>query len=247
MSITEIHNGISYSPPKEQRGYQPPPAQQEWRAPDVAAPAVKAEGTVVQKSHTAVTHARDEFAKHLAETEALREHFTPEGYAARIAEFQNTSAAKAVDAEFANVTARRDAAAANVEQVKRALSPAGDSAVELRRTRYRDRTLRTLDSKDSGALFEEAQQLVAGADREQLGVLLEELPAYLKSRGSTVDWIDAAVAQAVPEYASAREELKKAESAFVITRQNINSIHRAFKDGHAKVVFTDPSRFDPDI
>ena len=212
MPTTEIPNGVSYTP--DRRGYQPRTAAPEWREPDVAAPAIKTEGTVVERAHAAITHANNEFQKHLATTEAIREHLTPEGYRDRIEAFQGTSAARAVDAEFENVTARRDAAAANVEKVKRDLSPTGDTAAELRANRYLNRVIRNLDGKDGGALFESANELIAGATREELGTLLQELPSYLKSRGSTTDWIDAAVAQVVPEFATARAEHKRPSRRF---------------------------------
>ena len=78
MPTTEIPNGVSYTP--DHRGYQPRTAAPEWREPDVAAPAIKTEGTVVERTHAAITHANNEFQKHLATTEAIREHLTPEGY-----------------------------------------------------------------------------------------------------------------------------------------------------------------------
>jgi hypothetical protein len=91
MSITEIHNGVSYSPPSSQRGYQPPTPTPEWRAPDVAAPAVNAEGSIVQQAHKKMVHANNEFRSHLDATEAIRANFSPEGYQAQIDAFQNTS------------------------------------------------------------------------------------------------------------------------------------------------------------
>ena len=244
MPTTEIPNGVSYSPPDYQRGYQPPLPQPEWRAPDVDAPAVKVDGNPVQRTHAAVVHANNEFQKHLDTTQELSAHLTAEGYQARIAEFQNTSAARAVDTEFEAVTAYRDAAADNVAKVKRDLSPAGDTATELRATRYRDRVLRQLDAKDSGALFEAANGLLASATREQLGTLLEELPSYLQARGMTnIDWIDAAVAAVVPEYAAAHAELMRAEKAFVITRQNVGFVRQGFAKGRPAKFLVDPGEY----
>jgi len=247
MPTTEIPNGISYT--SDRRGYQPPPPPPPpFRAPDVAVYALKTEGgTTVQQAHAAIQHANSEFQKHVAATDAIREHFTPEGYQAQIGRFQNTSAARAVDTALESVTARRDAAAAQVDKVKKSLSPDSDVAAELRATRYRDRMLRTLDSKDPGQLFDAANDLIAGASREEVGTLLQELPAYLQSRGSDAAWLDAAVAQHVPEYAQARAQLKQAEAAFQITRSNAKSVREAFAAGHRTVIFADPSRYDPDL
>jgi hypothetical protein len=246
MPTTEIRNGISYTPEPEHRGYQPPPPVPEWRAPEVYAPALKTEGTVVQQAHKTILHARDEHRKHLAQTEEIRSHLSAEGYKARLAEFQNTPAAKAVDRMFEAVTARRDEAVANVAQVKRSLSPAGDAATEMRATRLRDRVIRTLDTKDQAQLFDAANQLLAGASREELGVLLQELPAYLQSRGSTTDWLDSAVAAIVPEFAAARARAKLAEQAYQIARTNVDFAHKSFGTDRPATIFVDPSKFDPD-
>jgi len=243
MSTTEIHNGISYSTPIDQRRYQEPPVQPEWRAPKVAAPALKAEGSVVERTHKAILHARDEQRRHIAETDVLRAHFTEDGYRARLAEFANTAAAKAVDTEFAAVTAHRDAALANVDKVRRDLSKNGDTAAELRASRYRDRVIRTLDAKDSGELYSTANELISAASREELGTLLQELSPYLRARGATVDWIDEAVAQVVPEFATARAQLKRAEAAFQITRQNMGFVKQGFANGRPATIFADPSEY----
>ena len=246
MPTTEIRNGISYTP--ENRGYRPPPEQPQWRAPDVYAPALQADGddTAVQRAHKAILHARDEHRKHLAETDAIREHLTAEGYKARLAEFQNTSAAKAVDREFENITARRDEAVANVEKVRKSLSPSGDVAAELRATRYRDRVIRQLDAKQPNERFELANALIAGATREEIGVLLQELGPYLESKGASPEWIDAAVAQVVPEYAAARATAELAEKAYQVTRTNFDFARKSFGTDRPATIFVDPSKFDPD-
>src|SRR4029077_13853612 len=64
MPTWEIPNGVAYKP--ELRGWQPREAPPEWRAPDVAAPDIKIEGTVVARLHAAIKHANKEFQKHLA-------------------------------------------------------------------------------------------------------------------------------------------------------------------------------------
>jgi vacuolar-type H+-ATPase subunit E/Vma4 len=245
MPTTEIPNGVSYTP--DHRGYQPRTAAPEWRAPDVYAPALKVDGTVVEQAHAAIVHARDEHQKHLAATDAIREHFTDEGYRARLDAFRSTSAAKEVDRALENVTARRDAAAANVDKVRKSLSPNTDTSGELRASRYLQRVIRTLDGKDGGALFESANQLISSATREELGTLLQELPAYLQSRGSTTDWIDAAVAQVVPEFATARAQLKQAESAFQVVRTNVQFVRQAFASDRPATILVDPSKYDPDV
>ena len=195
MSITEIRNGISYTVPNDRRGYQPPPAQQEWRAPDVTAPAVKAEGSVVQQAHKAVVHAHNEFRKHLDATEAIRGNFTEDGYRAQVAEFQNTSAAKAVDAALESVVARRDAAAEHVAKVKRDLSPPADTAGELRSTRYRDRMHSPTRHQGKRRVVRGGQRAYCRRDAARIQRVIGRVPDLPAIPWRTSDWIDARVAR----------------------------------------------------
>jgi hypothetical protein len=240
-------NTISYRIPDSQRGYQAPTPPPVFRAPEVAAAAARTEGTVAQQAHAAIVHGQNEFRKHIEATDRIRGNFTDAGYQAQITAFQNTSAAKSVDSALESVTARRDAAAANVAQVRKSLSPNGDVASELRATRYRDRVVRTLDAKDRGQLFTAARELLAEASREELGVLLVELPPYLQSRGSTSDWIDAEVGRIVPEYGAAQSQLNRAEQAQQIVRQNAQFARNAFATGRPATVFVPyDAAYDPD-
>jgi hypothetical protein len=63
----------------------------------------------------------------------------------------------------------------------------GDTATELRAQRTWDRARRVLDSRDGGKLAHAAQQALSSADAAELGVLAEELPSYLQSRGLPTD------------------------------------------------------------
>jgi hypothetical protein len=240
----------------EQRVYTPPAEPEPFQPPQVtAAAAPTVNGTPLEEAHNSLLHAKSEFEKHIAATLENAKHYTPEGLKHQLDAFQNTAAAKGVDAAEQQIAARRDQAQAEMDKVYRDLSPNGDAAAESRATRFWNRTERLLDSVESGERFGVAQELVKSASREELGTLLQELPAYLKSCGVTTDWIDTVVGQAVPEYASAKAQLKKADAAVQIVRQNANSIRRAFADGRANgVVIADPFtadkynryRYDPD-
>jgi hypothetical protein len=96
-------------------------------------------------------------------------------------------------------------------------------------------------------MFGAAQDLIRNADREQLGVLLQELPDYLTAHGHANDWLDAVVDQAVPEYGSARKQAKLAKQALLITEQNANSLRRSFANGQpGGAVLAAPDGYDPD-
>jgi hypothetical protein len=252
----EIPNGIRYRTPDAERVYRAPQQPAPFQAPPVTAGAVKVEGTVLAQSHAQILNARDAFQKHLDETNAHAEHYTPEGLQHQIAAFQNTDAAKAVDTAEQQVVARRDQAQTQLDKVYKSLSPNGDAAAESRATRLWNRTERLLDSLDNSAKFGAAQDIIKQASREELGTLLQELPAYLKSCGVTTDWIDTVVGQTVPEYSNAKAQLQKADAAVMFVRQNANSLRRAFADGRTNgVVIVDPfapdkygkrSKYDPD-
>jgi hypothetical protein len=246
---TRNGNGVMHVLDADQRGYrEPPPPPAPFEPPSVQAGVPTFSGTQLQQAHAAILHASKEFQRHINATDEQRHHYTPEGYRDQIARFQSTAAARSVDAALESVAARRDSAAAKVDKIRRDLSPDGNEAVELRALRYRDRVIRQLDAaKDGGAAFKLAQDLLAGATREELGTLLQELPSLLNSRGIPSDWVDPSLARIIPEYGTARAQLKQAESAYQITRMNVEFMRRGFADGRAPTVLTDPGKYDPDI
>jgi hypothetical protein len=255
MTTYELNNGIGWSP--DDRSYQEPTPPPTFQAPPVAAAATKSEGTVLEQAQAAFSHARKEFQKHLDATHADEKLYTREGLQHQIDAFQSTDAARSVDAAEQQVAARRDQAKADLDRVYRSLSPDCDAAGESRAARFWHRSERLLDSlQESGQKFATAKELIDTASREELGTLLQELPSYLRSVGVPTDWIDDAVGQAVPEYASARGKLTKAESALQFARLNADSLRRAFKRGNATgIAFSDPfdnpiggrGKYDPDM
>jgi hypothetical protein len=244
MPETEIPNGVRWTAPPEDRVYRPSAQPEPFEPPRVTASAVRVDGTVVEQAHATFTHAKTAFEKFL--NDIPREHYSPEGLKAQIKKFgANTDAAKAVDQAVASVQARADTAAKQVEQIRRELSPNGDTATELRASRYWDRTRPLLDNAKEGA-FGKAQKLIASANRDELGVLLQELPSYLEALGHPTDWIDPAVGQAVPEYAKAASQLKKAKQALTIAQYNAKSLRTSFDSGRSSSVLTDARNYDPD-
>jgi hypothetical protein len=143
--------------------------------------------------------------------------------------------------------------------------PAGDTATELRNTRFWDRTVKILDAVGQPTrLSGVAEELIAKASREELGVLLAELPSYIQAkaqkfdnpqaRESTINGysaaIEAATAKAVPEYAKAKKQSINAEKAFQVTALNAKHIREQFSVGapgaYRKPRFIDARKYDPD-
>jgi hypothetical protein len=216
-------------------------------APQVTAYAAKVDGTTVEKAHAAMVHAKNSFQNHVEKTDENKHLYSGEGYRDQIAKFADTDAARAVDQAVAQVRERAEKASAQVDRLRRDLSPAGDAATELRATRFWNRTRGVLDSLESGKIFGAAQDLIRNADREQLGVLLQELPDWLTAHGHANDWLDTVVDQVVPEYGSARKQAKLAKQALLIAEQNAKTLHRSFANGQAAgAVLAAPDEYDPD-
>ena len=243
MPEWQLRNGIGYAPDAEQRIYRPPVTPEPFVAPRVSASAVKVDGSVVEKAHAAFANAKTAFEKFL--NDIPREHYSADGLKAQIKKFSDTDAARAVDAAVVNVRDRADKAGAQVEKIRRDLSPNGDTAAELRAARYWDRTKPLLDNAKEGA-FARAQKLIANANREELGTLLQELPAYLEALGHPTDWIDTAVGQVVPEYAQATTKRQKARQALAITEYNAKSLRTSFDSGYSSSILADASKYDPE-
>jgi hypothetical protein len=249
MATYELLNGIGYRPDDDQRGYRPPERPEPFVPPRVNATAANGltEGTVVEKADAAFKHAADSWKKHIAETNKHQEHYTSEGYRAQIAKFADTDAAKAVDTAIDSLQARADKAASDLTKIMVDLSPDGDTAAELRATRYWDRIKPLLDNAKGGAVSR-AQQLVSEASREQLGTLLQELPAYLEARNQPTSWIETTVGQVVPEYARAVKRNRSAQQALTTAKYTASSLRRTFSEGHAgnAIVLADFRGYDPD-
>jgi hypothetical protein len=216
----------------------------DYQPTQVTARAANVSGTAIEQAHATMAHAKAQFEKHLDGIQ--RDRFSAEGLREQIANFADTDAARAVNTAVEQVQQRRDQAQTQADKVRRDLSPSGDTAAELRAARYWNRTKGVLDTLDSGQLLPTAQDLIAKADRTELGTLLQELPAYVQARGQTTEWLDPALAQVVPEFGRAREQLTKAEQALQITEHNANALRRGFTEGRPPTVLVEPGGYDPD-
>jgi hypothetical protein len=200
--------------------------------------------SVVAQAHSVIQSAKEQFGQHI--NRIPNDRYSADGYRAEVGAFAETEAARSVDKAVEQVRQRRDQAQTQIDRIRRDLSPNGDTAAELRASRYWDRTRRILDNLDSASLYGAAQDLLSTADQAELGTLLQEIPAYLQARGQNTEWIDTAVAQVVPEYSAARERLGKAEKALQITEYNAKALRKGFTEGRPPTVLADPHKYDPD-
>jgi hypothetical protein len=205
--------------------YQRPDRDDDFQPTRVQAAARRFDGAPAEVAHATVTSAAEAFEKHLDGIDPDR--YSASGLAEQIANFTGTDAYKAVGAAVQRVQSAAAAADKRVAAVRDSLSSDGDTAAELRATRYWTRTKGVLDTKDGSQLSMTASGLVQSASPEELGTLIQELPSYLSTRGSNADWLDAAVANAVPAYADALADQSLAGKARDVTSFNAKRLSQS--------------------
>lgn len=174
----------------------------------------------------------------------------------RLRAYAETDRARAIDTAVETMRERRDIAEANVTKIRASLSPEGDTAAELRATRFWDRTKDVLDSlKDaSGGLDPDrvrtrTEQILKEAKPADLGTLLQEIDAFFEARRiPSAGWLEQTLNDLVPDYVSAKRTLQRATQALTITEGNANMVRTAIASGHpAPTNLVRPSgQYDPD-
>lgn len=154
--------------------------------------------------------------------------YTSDNIREHVAAFANTDAAHRVEDSLEAVRRMAEDAEAAVASTRERLMSPGDSAAELRNTRYWNRVQRTLDStKDGHAGVVEG--LIKDAKADEIGVLLQELPSYMQTKGfRDLDWIDQLVGQKVPEYGTAQRRAAVAQSARTIAERNAKMLQTRY-------------------
>lgn len=185
--------------------------------------------TPTEQAFAILQNARALHEKHLATLEKDRHKYAPAHFTELATSFSTTEAAQAINTAVAAAQNRRTEAEAKVQKVYQDLSPNGDAAAESRATRYWHHTERLLDNRDNK--LSEAQALAKAASREELGTLLQELPAYLNAHNLDAEWLDPYIAQVVPEYGKAKAEFKKADAASLFITHAAAMLQRGIKDG----------------
>lgn len=195
---------------------------------DVTSPAVDFTGTVVEQAIAAINHAQNEFHRTIEKFSPERRNYTTDNWAAQLDKFADTGAYAALDHHVAQVQNRRDQAQSHLDEVRRSLSPDGDTAVELRASRFWNRSKGVLDSKqDSSEVMHTARALIAKSTPAELGTLLQELPAYCSARGvKDLNWIDDTAGTVAPEYRKAAKQLAKAKQAATLVEYSARSLRR---------------------
>jgi hypothetical protein len=202
----------------------------------VDAYALKPVGSPAEQADAAFAHANREFQQFLYKIPPGM--FTPEGRQAHIAKFAETGAEKAADAAVEAVRAEHAAAEAAVTKARGALVKQGDTAAELRNTRYWNRVQPMLNAERSGTLAALVDKLINEATPEQLGVLSEELVPYLTARrepGTAL--VEIALRHAAPDYGNAVARAEATQKALTVAEYNAKRLKQAIKDGRPATRF----------
>ncbi|PPJ02589.1 hypothetical protein C5E51_29805 [Nocardia nova] len=228
----------------------PPPDIPASRIPFSHAPTVDGSASAIGQAQEALEKVTAQFEKYIGAIDPTP--YSPDGLRKEIARFSETDAGRAIDAAVSLANNRYTAAESNVDAVLAALSPDGDTAAELRATRYWDRTRRILDNTRDDALPGKADELITAARGPELGTLLQELVPYIQSRKIAGEVsVMASLYAKSPEYRTAREQLKRAGQARSIIEQNANLLRDRIRNTHAPAGYrrpfaVDARGYDPD-
>jgi hypothetical protein len=227
---------INGRPADAPRPYAPP-------APAPAQPQRPA--TRAEEAFSAFEQARLDYRDSL---DALERHtdLSDEGLADARRELASAHAHK-VDASEAHVIALRDEAAARYAATRAQLgtvehTPKGESKASRDWQRH-ERAIANAKSPTA-----KLRELIATVPDTELGVLLQEGPAYLDANGQPTSWIDQAVEQRSAELASARQRLEKANRLAEVAQVDAARLRKGFETGSPPTGLVDAPKlgYDPD-
>jgi hypothetical protein len=236
------------------------------RVPDDAATMVKARpkptgvapnrgeptSTPIAKAHQAILDALDRFEQDWAEVSRAEQDgaVTASGRAELVADAARP-VSDTIDAAVAQAESRAQRADQSYQEVRNGLSSqSGDVAGMLRADAIWRRASQELGALPPERLVAAAQRLIEGASPDELSVLTEELPSFLRSRHVPNDWLDSALEQASPMLKAAAAQRKLATQAHTIIASNARTAKRAMASaGHGsyrRPTLADVSAYDPD-
>ncbi|MEZ0363417.1 hypothetical protein ACAG26_06890 [Mycobacterium sp. pUA109] len=238
----------------------PKPQPATLQLPIATAMTHPAGATAAQKAWADAQHAAtklDEYVNGLRAA-AADPKYTSDNVREHIAAFADTEAGRAVTRSVETVRATAEAAQLAAQRaLGRIVGQEGDTAAELRNSRFWARTERLLDAIDNGAYLGKVSDLVRNANPNELGVLAQELPAYLESKGADAGFVDTLLAEAAPEYGAAKRRVTAANQALLIAEANQRHLQRRYAQayptpaGHQPLPTTPlagwDAKFDPEL
>jgi hypothetical protein len=203
------------------------PTPQPVPAPN--APAVNFSGDPFEVADAKTRYAARTFNEYVEQVNSIP-NLDERQKAQALESFANTAAARDAEASVSAARAYRDQLAVRPDAERATLTTASDPAAQTNAVRQWERDQRLLDAQSSvGQIYSTARNLVNNATPEQLAVLAEELPSYLKAKGQPSTWVNDALAQAAPQLGEAREQAAEADRKVLKLQHNHRATANAYK------------------
>ena len=222
--------------------------QAQWAQQQAQLRAQAAQRQPTSPEFALISDATKVFGEFLAECD--RQNLDKDQMDAALARFRQSEHAQQVDAALAMVNERERQQQQRAAGVRAAISFRATDPGELDRIRrYWDRTHEDLE-KTTGTmgLVNKVREKVAQAtDLGQLGILADEIPHLLRSRGgpagdACVAQFEDALAQRVPEYGAARRDAEDVKPYASKIRYDVNVARNGFATGHVPQALVDPAK-----
>jgi hypothetical protein len=203
--------------------------------------------TAVARAYNTFINAREQQRQYYDSLDRNRDLYSQDGIRAAVAALADSDVARSVDVAQREVHQRTEELEAEERQIRANLCPPGNTDEELRRGRAVARAERILGAKTgTGGVAAAAQQLIANADPSEIGVLAQELPSMLASRGVPADWLPGEVTKRVPALGAIQDRLAIARKAKIEVDYNANLLRSSLREGTVPTTIVDCRKYDPD-
>jgi hypothetical protein len=206
--------------------------------------------TPIRQAHNIIAAVRREHDKFLEQVETVKSQFTPEGYQHQLGRFSGSQAAQGLDQAERIIAEREAQAEHDYAATFAALSPKLDVAGELRADRALRHAEKAIEAAEAGAVGTTVYNLLAHADEETRGALLNQLPGIAASKGVGAEVVNRAAEDVVPQLGEAARKVSKARQSSALLRAEIRRERDAIANGRKPYVGqTAASRlrhYDPD-
>jgi hypothetical protein len=175
---------------------------------------------------------------------------------ARKAEIRNRPVAKAVEIAEQAVRQRQAEAHQHYDELISKMVQPGDTAEELRRTRYLGAVEKQLaavkyqnEADKNAKQVKVAERLMEQADASQLSLLVEQVPSLFA--GHDLTWFEQKLIEINPELGAAVQDCTLADQTAAISNYAARSVRKGFESGHpptqiSRLAAAIPE-YDPDL
>ncbi|OBJ86978.1 MULTISPECIES: hypothetical protein [Mycobacterium] len=217
--------------PEPQSGYsiRDLPSQEfTLRPPNMAAVTHAPDSTSYQRATNALENLARSYERYRDDISPAADpaggKYSPEVIREHVDAIRNTAAYKDAVRQVEAVNAAADRASQEVDYQRAALVQPLDAAGEQRNSRALDRAKRQLDNAQEGDYLSVVDEILSTAKQEQVGMLVEELPSLLKSKGVDPSFLDERFAAVAPAYGDAKRVRDIAQQAATVANYNLRML-----------------------